>query len=314
MVTGCAGFIGSTLSKQLLLHGHEVLGVDAFTDYYERLEKEENLRAITDHSRFTLLEGDLAEIPLPELVDGVAGIFHLAAQPGVRGSFGATFTTYARDNILVTQRLFDAAATAGVRVVYASSSSVYGNAATYPTLETDPTTPVSPYGVTKLCCEHLAGAYRLSAGLSAVGLRYFTVYGPRQRPDMAIERMVRAVLTDGVFTLNGSGEQSRDVTYVDDAVAATIAAMTADEAYTVFNVGGGEETTVLGIISTLVNLTGTTLRINRRPAATGDVRRTVSDTASIRQATGWAPVTPLRSGVEAQVEATAARMREVVGV
>jgi UDP-glucuronate 4-epimerase len=224
VVTGAAGFIGSHLSEDLLSGGHSVIGIDSFTDYYERGLKERNLQGSTASERFRLLEVDLSTVDLSQIFAGVDGVFHLAAQPGVRGSWGDTFAVYLRDNVLATQRVFEAAAQLKVRVVYASSSSIYGDAESYPTPESTPPMPRSPYGITKLTCEHLARAF-VSGGLDAIGLRYFTVYGPRQRPDMAFTRIARAVLTGGTFTIFGTGAQSRDVTYVADAVSASRAIM-----------------------------------------------------------------------------------------
>jgi nucleoside-diphosphate-sugar epimerase len=194
VVTGCAGFVGSHLSASLLDRGDDVLGVDSFTDYYRRSLKEENLANLRGRDAFSFREADLAEGALEPLVDGADGVFHLAAQPGVRGSWGSTFAVYVRDNVVATQRLFEVAARLSVKVVFASSSSVYGDAEAYPTPEETSPRPISPYGVTKLGCEHLAAAYHRGFGLDVVGLRYFTVYGPRQRPDMAFTRITTAVV------------------------------------------------------------------------------------------------------------------------
>ena len=238
LVTGCAGFIGSHLTDALVQRGHEVIGVDAFTDYYPRPQKESNLEKARGAAGHSLVEVDLSEAALEPLLENVDGIFHLAAQPGVRGSWGATFAHYVRDNILATQRLFEAAASKGVRIVMSSTSSVYGNAETYPTREEAIPRPVSPYGVTKLACESLARAYTESFALEVVLLRYFTVYGPRQRPDMAFARIISALLNGNPFSVYGTGEQSRDFTFVDDAVEATIAAMERGPRAIVYNVGG----------------------------------------------------------------------------
>src|SRR4051794_40700841 len=243
LVTGGAGFIGSHLTETLLARGDEVVGVDAFTDYYERESKERNIATAREHGGFSIVEADLAETELPALLDGADGVFHLAAQPGVRASWGFGFDVYVHNNVRVTQRLFEAASATGIRLVFASSSSVYGDAERYPTREDDARLPVSPYGITKLTCEDLARVYARSFGLAVAALRYFTVYGPRQRPDMAFARIVRALITDSPFLVLGSGSQSRDFTYVSDAVAATTAVFAhgrmAGEAY---NVGGGSET------------------------------------------------------------------------
>jgi nucleoside-diphosphate-sugar epimerase len=301
VVTGAAGFIGSHLVAALLDRSDDVVGIDAFTDYYPRELKEANLARGEARRGFEFLELDLAEADLAPLVADADGVFHLAAQPGVRGSWGDTFAVYVRDNIVATQRLLETSARAGTRVVQASSSSVYGNAETYPTVEDAPLHPVSPYGVTKLACEKLAGAYRESAGLDVVSLRYFTVYGPGQRPDMAFARIVAALQTDTPFHLFGTGEQSRDFTYVDDAVAATLAAMKGAPSSPVYNVGGGSEATLGEVIAMCEDLSGTTLDLRGEPVAPGDVRRTAADTSLIRSDLGWSPQTSLADGLAAQL-------------
>ena len=300
LVTGCAGFIGSHLAEALLAEGHDVVGLDSFSDYYPRSVKEENVAAARAGERFRLLEADLAEEPLERHLAGVAGIFHLAAQPGVRGSWGTSFAQYVRDNLLATQRLLEAASAARARVVFASSSSVYGNAAAYPTPEDTRPRPISPYGVTKLGCEHLAAAYAAEARADAVALRYFTVYGPRQRPDMAFTRIVRALVEGAEFRVFGTGEQSRDVTYVADAVSAAIAAMERAPAGAVYNVGGGTEASLREVVAILERLAGRRLDARHEPAAAGDVRRIAADTSRIRAELGWAPTTSLEQGLEAQ--------------
>ena len=219
VVTGAAGFIGSHLAGELQRAGHDVLGVDSYTDYYERARKERNAAGID------VLEADLADAALPPILAGADGVFHLAGQPGVRASWGESFELYLRRNVLATQRVFEAAADAGVRVVFASSSSVYGDAERYPTPEDVTPQPISPYGITKLACEQLAFAIERARGLESVSLRYFTVYGPRQRPDMAFTAMLEALARGETFRLFGDGSAARSFTYVGDAVAATIAAM-----------------------------------------------------------------------------------------
>jgi len=290
VVSGAAGFIGSTLAGTLQAAGHEVVGVDCLTDFYDPAEKEENARGL-DVRRL-----DLAEEALD--LDGVDGVFHLAAQAGVR-SFGDVFPLYVRRNLIATQRVFEAAAAAGLRVVFASSSSVYGEAEAYPTPEDTPPSPVSPYGITKLGCEHLAHAYSAAFGLDAVVLRYFTVYGPRQRPDMFFRRVCEALLTGETFEIYGSGEQSRSFTYVDDAVAATIAAMERAPAGAVYNVGGGEEATMLEAIALLEQVSGRALDVQHVGPAKGDVSRTKADVARIGAALDWEPRTPLAAGLAA---------------
>jgi UDP-glucuronate 4-epimerase len=307
LVTGCAGFIGSHLTDALLDRGHQVVGLDAFTDYYDRRTKERNVQKSLDDLGFLLVEADLTENSTDFLSD-VDGVFHLAAQPGVRGSWGDTFGVYLRDNILATQRLFEACARSAKRVVLASTSSVYGNAETYPTHEDLTPRPVSPYGVTKLACESLARTYAESFGLEAVVLRYFTVYGPRQRPDMAFARIISALLSGGPFHVYGSGEQSRDFTYIADAVEATIAAMEDGRTGTAYNVGGGSETTLRGVISLCERLSGKRLDIRYEPVAAGDVRRTAADTRRIRSELGWQPRTALAEGLSEQLAAARAAL------
>jgi UDP-glucuronate 4-epimerase len=288
VVTGAAGFIGSHLAETLVQAGHDVIGIDCYTDHYDTAEKEENARGL-DVRRL-----DLAADPLD--FDGVDGVFHLAAQAGVR-SFGETFPLYLRRNVLATQRVFEAAASAEVRVLFTSSSSVYGEAEAYPTPESAELRPISPYGVTKLAGEHLARAYAAGAGLDAVLLRYFTVYGPRQRPDMFFRRVCDALLGGLPFEIYGTGEQSRSFTEVGDAVAATIAAMERAPAGAVYNVGGGEESSMLEAISTLERLSGRRLDVRHTAGAAGDVRRTKADVSRIREALGWEPRTPLEDGL-----------------
>jgi UDP-glucuronate 4-epimerase len=307
LITGAAGFLGSHLAEAVLDSGSEVVGIDSFTDYYARDRKETNVARARVRTGFSLLELDLADADLTGLVAEVDGVFHLAAQPGVRGSWGDTFAVYVRDNILATQRLLEAAVQAGVRVVQASSSSVYGNAEGYPTSEDTPPRPVSPYGVTKLACESLARAYSESFGLDVVSLRYFTVYGPRQRPDMAFSRIVASLLDGRPFHLFGTGEQSRDFTYVDDAVAATLMAMSGRPRSGVYNVGGGGETTLAEAIAICERLCGKRLDVRRGSASAGDVRRTSADTTLIRSHLGWRPGTALEQGLAVQLSAAAER-------
>jgi UDP-glucuronate 4-epimerase len=283
-----------------------VIGVDSFEDYYSRPLKEANLARLRAESRFSLLELDLAVDPLEPLLAGVAGVYHLAAQPGVRASWGDSFPAYARNNLLAAQRVFEAAAGAGARVVFASSSSVYGDAEDYPTREDARPQPISPYGVTKLGGEQLVHAHAASIGLDAVTLRYFTVYGPRQRPDMAFARIVAALTETSDFTIYGTGEQSRDVTYVHDAVAATMAAMERAPAGAVYNVGGGAEVSLREVIALLERLSGRQLDARFEPASVGDARRTAADTTRIRAELGWAPATPVEEGLAAQLAWAAA--------
>jgi UDP-glucuronate 4-epimerase len=293
VVTGAAGFIGSHLAEALGAAGHEVVGLDCFTDYYDVALKERNARG-REIRRLDLAEDELD-------FAGFDGVFHLAAQPGVR-SFGDVFPLYVRQNVLATQRVLEAAAEAGARVVLASSSSVYGEAERYPTPEETPPRPLSPYGITKLTCEHLARAYGRSFGLDAVVLRYFNAYGPRQRPDMAFPRVIAALASDAAFTLYGDGGQSRSFTYVLDVVDATIRAMAGAAPGAVLNVGGGEEATMNETFALLEEISGRALAVRREPAVAGDQRRTKADTTRIRAELGWEPRTTLAEGLRAQWE------------
>jgi UDP-glucuronate 4-epimerase len=290
-VTGAAGFIGSHLSETLLAAGHQVDGIDCFTDYYDRSIKEENARGI-DVRRV-----DLAEDPLD--FAGLDGVFHLAGQPGVR-SFGDVFPTYLRRNVHASQRVFEAAARAGVRVVFASSSSVYGAAERYPTPEDALPAPLSPYGISKLAAEHLASAYGTSFGLNVVVLRYFNVFGPRQRPDMAFTRIARALAGRRPFELYGDGTQTRNWTYVADAVNATIAAM--DRGSGTYNVGGANEASLREAIAHFERLAGRPLDLQEHSPVAGDQRRTSADTSRARSELGWKPQTTLEDGLKLQWE------------
>ena len=297
LVTGAAGFIGSHLSETLVAAGHDMACIDSFTDYYDPALKEENARGL-DVQRL-----DLASDPLD--LAGFDAVFHLAGQPGAR-SFGPAFADYLRRNLLATQRVFEAAAAAGVRVVWASSSSVYGDAERYPTPEDVTPRPNNPYGITKLGCEQLQDTYARLFGLDAVALRYFTVYGPRQRPDMAFARVVDALARDAEFEVYGDGSQSRSFTYVADAVDATIRAV--DAAAGIYNVGGGDEATLREALDVLQEISGRPLRVRYGEPQTGDMRRTRADTTRIERAVGWRATTPLRTGLAAHWEWASARV------
>lgn len=302
VVTGCAGFIGSHLTERLLRGGWNVTGIDSFSDYYDVSDKESNLAAVLGQPGFELIRGDVSTLSMGELLADRPVVFHLAAQPGVRGSFGSSFDVYVRDNIVATQRLFEASLAAGVpRVVYASSSSVYGDAETYPTVEaTTPLRPRSPYGVTKATCENLAAVYR-NLGLMGVGLRYFTVYGPRQRPDMAMRKLCDSALAGTPFTLFGDGSQSRDFTHVSDVVDATIRAAEMDPISPVFNVGGGHEASMTEVIRLIEQLAGCPLTIETSSVQRGDVKRTGADTTAARRELGWVPKVGLAEGLASEL-------------
>ena len=296
-VTGAAGFIGSHLAAALVAAGHEVVGYDSFTDYYDLALKEENAQGL-DVRRVDLGEADLD-------FDGFDAVFHLAGQPGAR-SFGHVFPDYLWRNLLATQRVFEAVGEAAIPVVWASSSSVYGDAETYPTTEDVQPRPNNPYGVTKLSCEHLHDTYARLFGLKAVALRYFTVYGPRQRPDMAFARMVDAAARGEEFELYGDGSQSRSFTFVRDVVDATVRALDAPPG--IYNVGGGEEYTMRDALALLEEVAGRPVRVRYGPAQTGDNHRTKADTTRIEQAIGWRATTPLREGLEAHWSWVSARV------
>ncbi len=295
VVTGAAGFIGSHLTEALLAAGHDVVAVDSFTDYYDPALKEENAAG------FPVERLDLAEDPLD--FSGADGVFHLAAQPGVRSS-GERFPLYVRQNVLASQRVFEAAARDSVRVVFASSSSVYGEAERYPTPEDTPPAPLSPYGITKLTCEHLVRATARSLGLDAVVLRYFNAFGPRQRPDMAFARIALALAEDRPFELYGDGTQSRGFTYISDIVSATVAAM--ERGSGTYNVGG-TEASVLESIALLERFAGRSLEVVAQPPQPGDPQRTNADTTRIRDL-GWTPQVSLGDGLRAQWEWVSGRV------
>lgn len=313
IVTGCAGFIGSHLGERLVADGWEVVGIDAFTDYYEREAKLSNLQCLREESAFSLRELDLADAPLARELEGADVVFHLAAQPGVRASFGEGFAGYVRNNVLATQRVLEAALETGCRrVVWASSSSVYGEALSYPCAESQSTAPRSPYGATKRACEDVAAIY-CGLGLETVGLRYFTVYGPRQRPDMAFRRLCEAVVTGATFPLYGDGRQSRDFTFVADAVDATVRAGVAESPLPIYNVGGGEEATMEEVLALISELADEPLRLARHGAERGDVRRTSAETTLARTTLGWEPQVGLRTGLAEELAWVRERHRSRTG-
>ena len=303
LVTGVAGFIGSTLAERLVALGHDVLGIDCFTDYYPRGNKEANLVKLRSGPRFTFQELDLAVVDLAPLVKGADAIFHQAAQAGVRASWGKTFETYTSCNVLATQRLLEAAKAAGTveRFVYASSSSVYGDTTDLPMRETSRPRPFSPYGVTKLAAEHLAELYRENFGVPTVSLRYFTVYGPRQRPDMGFHRFIARLLRGEPLPVYGDGEQTRDFTFIDDIVEANLLSLN-EGAAGVYNIGGGSRVTLNDVLATLGELTGRQVTLDRQGKQPGDVRHTAADTSRARSELGYQPVVSLREGLARQVE------------
>ena len=309
LVTGAAGFIGSHLAEHLHATGWDVLGVDCFSDYYDVAQKRSNVAGIQGVSTYECVDADLRSADLASLLDGVDVVFHQAGQPGVRTSW-AQFESYVAQNVLVTHRLLEAARHAPLRrFVFASSSSVYGNALSYPTREDTVPMPQSPYGVTKLAAEHLCGVYARSWDVPTVALRYFTVYGPRQRPDMAMHRLVEAALTGGSFPRYGTGDQVRDFTFVGDVVTANIAAATVDvEPGTVANIAGGGATTLSHVIRITEELTGKRIQVEHRPQQAGDVERTGGATDLAREVLGWTPSVPIEEGLARQVRWHLARL------
>ena len=294
LVTGAAGFIGAHLTHRLVGEGHEVVAVDCLRPNYDVAEKKANLAWIGPVDQRDI---DLSADPLSDVLDGVEVVFHLAGQPGVRASWGDGLADYARDNILATERLL-AAATGARRVVLASSSSVYGEAARYPCSEDDLPRPHSPYGITKLAAEHLGLAHAHNERLPVTALRYFSVYGPRQRPDMGLRRLFEAAESGTAFPRFGDGSQVRDLTYVGDVVDATIAAGATDlPPGTVLNVAGGSAVSLNDLIGRVEALTGRSIAVDERPVQAGDVARTGGDTTRIREALGWAPATDLDDGL-----------------
>jgi nucleoside-diphosphate-sugar epimerase len=304
LVTGCAGFIGSHIVDALLADGHRVRGVDAFTDYYDPARKRRNLDGARAHPGFELVEADLRTTDLHELLDGVDVVLHEAGQPGVRVSWAHGFAAYVEHNVLATQRLLEAVRARPVdRLVYASSSSVYGNAARYPTRESDLPRPHSPYGVTKLAAEHLCVLYAANWQIPTVALRYFSVYGPRQRPDMGFSRFIDAALVGAPLPVYGTGQQVRDYTYVGDAAAATIVAGASDlEPGTVLNIAGGESATVNELVTLLEALLDRELPVAYLPPQPGDVDRTGGSIERVQDLLGWKPETSLHDGLTRQVE------------
>ena len=298
LVTGAAGFIGSHLSEALTASGAEVVGVDCFTDYYGRDVKERNLSALRNQAGFRFVEAPLQTTPLEPLLDGVTHVFHLAAQAGVRKSWGDDFRTYTSHNIDATQRLLEAVKGRPLhRFVYASSSSVYGDVAAIPMREDAYLQPLSPYGVTKLAAEHLCHLYFANYGVPTVSLRFFTVYGPRQRPDMAFHRFIRAILSGQPISLYGDGEQTRDFTFIADIVAATMAAGDRGTPGAVYNIGGGSRVSVLEVLDLVAKLTGHPLQIHREETQKGDMRDTFADTSRARADLGFNPRYTLERGL-----------------
>lgn len=300
IVTGVAGFIGSHLAETLLLRGERVIGVDHFNDYYNPQLKRKNISFLECHPNFELIEGDILSLPWPALLEDAEVIYHQAAQAGVRASWGQTFKLYTERNVNATQVLLEAAKNAPnlKKFVFASSSSVYGNAEMLPTSEEVCPMPVSPYGMTKLAGEHLCKIYHRSFGVPVVMLRYFTVYGPRQRPDMAFHKFFKAVLENQPISIYGDGGQTRDFTFVGDIVAANLAAASVEKAVgKVFNIGGGSRVSLAKVIDTIEEISGKKIQRNYLEAALGDARHTGADVSRARDILGYKPQVSLAEGL-----------------
>lgn len=304
LVTGSCGFIGTNLSQKLLERGDRVLGIDTFTDNYSVSLKEKNLQSLEQFPNFKHVRMDLLSYELTDLLDGIDGIFHLAGQPSVQNSWGNDFQIYVDRNIVLTHRLLRAAMEANIqKFVNSSSSSIYGKVDKTPTQESDPKNPVSPYGVTKLAAEHLCTLYGKEFGLNTVSLRYFTVYGPRQRPDMAFNKLIRAGIGGTIFPLHGDGSQVRDFTFVEDVVNANILAMERQiPSGTVFNIGGGSPVSMREAIEKIENLIKKKINIKSESFGFGNPMVTSADCTLAKELLGWKPAKSIDEGLSRQVE------------
>jgi UDP-glucose 4-epimerase len=301
LVTGVAGFIGSHLAEKLLAEGHEVVGVDNFLDNYPRSFKETNLAACLSHPRFEFVGGDLLTMDLTELLHKVAYVFHMAAQPGVRSSWGREFSRYTENNIMATQLLLEATKDRRlVKFVYASTSSVYGDTRDLPMREEGGTRPVSPYGATKLAAEHLCHLYWRAFAVPTVSLRFFTVYGPRQRPDMFFHIFMRALRRGEEVPLFDDGEQTRDFTYCSDIVDGILGAALYPGQGEVFNLGGGSEVSLLDAIAIAERIAGPTAKLRRLDRQRGDVRHTRARLDEAKNKLGYSPKIGLEQGLAEQ--------------
>jgi UDP-glucuronate 4-epimerase len=305
LVTGAAGFIGSSLANRLISEGNEVIGVDSIHKYYSKEIKFNNLKPLMDKDNFSFYEMDICDLESSSFKSNFDCIFHIAGQPGVRDSWGSGFDSYAHNNVLGTQRVFNYAALRNVRnIIYSSSSSVYGNAEAFPTLEDSWPQPTSPYGVSKLTGEFLADSYTKNFELGVLSLRYFTVYGPKQRPDMATNRLIKSAFTGDTFEKFGSGEQMRDFTYVDDIVNANIlaSARTTVGTHTTFNIGGGSGVSLNELINLVEEISNKKINIAIKDVSLGDAARTGADISRAKQMLNWEPKFALKDGLANQIE------------
>jgi UDP-glucose 4-epimerase len=305
LVTGCAGFIGSHLTDSLLADGHTVVGVDCFNDNYQRPPKIRNLdHQARDWDAFDFVPVDLSRGGVDDLLEACDVVFHLAAEPGVRSSWGSRFERYLQNNVVATQHLLEAVQRfPGKRFVFASSSSIYGDAEQLPTPESTIPGPVSPYGMTKLAAEHLCHAYSVNHAVDVAILRYFTVYGPRQRPDMALHRFCEAALNGSTIEIYGDGTQTRDFTYVGDIVAGTrAAAVKKTTPGAVFNLGGGSRTSLREVLEIIGELSGGDIQVRYTGTEHGDVRDTAADISRAAAELGYSPRMTLRDGLAAQLD------------
>jgi len=299
LVTGVAGFIGSHLAQRLIAEGHDVLGIDCFTDYYPRSIKQQNLNELKDNPRFQFYEKDLLEMDIKGLLSGVDWVFHQAAQAGVRASWGKYFEHYTRNNIQATQVLLEACKETEIKkFIYASSSSIYGDSHDLPLTEESRPKPISPYGVTKLACEYLCLLYWKNFRIPIINLRYFTVYGPRQRPDMAFNLFIRAIHKDEEIIIYGDGKQTRDFTFISDIIDANLLAAQSTVSGETINIGGGSQASILDVISHLREIIRRTIRIKELDAQKGDVRHTLADITKARDLIGYHPHISLINGLK----------------
>lgn len=300
--TGIAGFIGSHLAERLLELGYEVIGIDCLSDFYSTKIKERNIKSI-QQSNLTLLRDNLLNVDIKKMLENVEYVFHLAAQAGVRASWGKSFEVYTENNVLATQKLLEACKDNDIKkFVYASSSSVYGDATNLPMKETDKPKPISPYGVTKLAGEHLCNLYWKNFGIPVTSLRYFTVYGPRQRPDMAFHKFIKAILEDKEITIYGDGNQTRDFTFISDAVEGTIKAIEFKANGEVFNIGGGSRISVNEVIKILEENIGKKVKVRYIEKQKGDVEHTYADISKARKILGYKPKIKIEDGIKRHID------------